>query len=203
MFRVKSLMAAAFGLIVTATSTVPAKAVLVDYGVTFINWSGTSVGTGVLVLDLPSFPTTGPINWTSLPNPIFSSLSATFGTLNFELTNSNIAFGGLQGAHVWPQSSNPDSSHLSIAVTQSQTGLLPGAAYLALYNGWDNDGSFEIKHVAGSDTLSGKYSLGAPSLHAVGAVPEPSTWAMMILGFCGLGFLAYRKRSQASSLPAA
>ncbi|PAM96871.1 hypothetical protein CJI59_38305 [Streptomyces sp. Alain-F2R5] len=26
---------------------------------------------------------------------------------------------------------------------------------------------------------------------------------MMILGFCGLGFLAYRKRSQASSLPAA
>jgi phospholipase/lecithinase/hemolysin len=27
------------------------------------------------------------------------------------------------------------------------------------------------------------------------AVPEPSTWAMMILGFCGLGILAYRKRN--------
>jgi PEP-CTERM motif len=27
------------------------------------------------------------------------------------------------------------------------------------------------------------------------AVPEPSTWAMMILGFLGLGFLAYRNRS--------
>jgi hypothetical protein len=26
-------------------------------------------------------------------------------------------------------------------------------------------------------------------------VPEPSTWAMMILGFLGLGFMAYRKRS--------
>jgi hypothetical protein len=26
-------------------------------------------------------------------------------------------------------------------------------------------------------------------------VPEPSTWAMMILGFIGLGFLAYRKKS--------
>jgi hypothetical protein len=25
------------------------------------------------------------------------------------------------------------------------------------------------------------------------AVPEASTWAMMILGFCGLGFMAYRK----------
>jgi hypothetical protein len=27
------------------------------------------------------------------------------------------------------------------------------------------------------------------------AVPEPSTWAMMILGFFGLGFMAYRKNS--------
>jgi PEP-CTERM motif len=28
----------------------------------------------------------------------------------------------------------------------------------------------------------------------VAAVPEPSTWAMMILGFFGVGFLAYRRR---------
>jgi hypothetical protein len=27
------------------------------------------------------------------------------------------------------------------------------------------------------------------------AVPEPSTWAMMILGFLGVGFMAYRKKS--------
>ena len=26
------------------------------------------------------------------------------------------------------------------------------------------------------------------------AVPEASTWAMMILGFCGLGFMAYRRK---------
>jgi hypothetical protein len=29
----------------------------------------------------------------------------------------------------------------------------------------------------------------------VSAVPEPSTWAMMILGFFGLGFVAYRRKS--------
>ena len=28
----------------------------------------------------------------------------------------------------------------------------------------------------------------------VTAVPEPTTWAMMIVGFCGLGGLAYRRR---------
>jgi hypothetical protein len=30
------------------------------------------------------------------------------------------------------------------------------------------------------------------------AVPEPSTWAMMILGFVGVGFMAYRRKGQAS-----
>jgi hypothetical protein len=28
----------------------------------------------------------------------------------------------------------------------------------------------------------------------VANVPEPATWAMMILGFCGVGFMAYRRR---------
>jgi hypothetical protein len=37
---------------------------------------------------------------------------------------------------------------------------------------------------------------------AVAAVPEPSTWAMMLLGFCGLGFLAHRRRNQTSALAA-
>ncbi len=32
----------------------------------------------------------------------------------------------------------------------------------------------------------------------VSAVPEPSTWAMMILGFAGVGFMAYRRKSNRS-----
>jgi hypothetical protein len=41
-----------------------------------------------------------------------------------------------------------------------------------------------------------------PNTGAVGgltistAVPEPSTWAMLILGFAGIGFMAYRRRGQ-------
>jgi uncharacterized protein (TIGR03118 family) len=31
---------------------------------------------------------------------------------------------------------------------------------------------------------------------SLSAVPEPSTWAMMILGFAGVGFLAYRRKSK-------
>jgi hypothetical protein len=34
----------------------------------------------------------------------------------------------------------------------------------------------------------------------IGAVPEPSTWAMMILGCAGVGFMAYRRRNQSTAL---
>jgi hypothetical protein len=37
---------------------------------------------------------------------------------------------------------------------------------------------------------------------AVDAVPEPSTWAMMMLGFAGLGFMTYRKRKNGLALTA-
>jgi hypothetical protein len=34
----------------------------------------------------------------------------------------------------------------------------------------------------------------------VNAVPEPSTWAMLILGFAGIGFMAYRRKMQPTAL---
>lgn len=45
-----------------------------------------------------------------------------------------------------------------------------------------------------------RYQLAfAPGVGNTPAVPEPSTWAMMILGFAGIGFSAYRHRSSATS----
>jgi hypothetical protein len=34
------------------------------------------------------------------------------------------------------------------------------------------------------------------------AVPEPSTWAMMLLGFAGVGFIAYRRKSKPALMAA-
>lgn len=46
-----------------------------------------------------------------------------------------------------------------------------------------------------TDPLTGTITISA-------AVPEPSTWAMMILGFAGLGFLAHRRRRTQRALAA-
>jgi hypothetical protein len=55
----------------------------------------------------------------------------------------------------------------------------------------------------GSDTLKisainspAFYYVDDVSVNAVGGVPEPSTWAMLILGFAGIGFMAYRRRNK-------
>jgi hypothetical protein len=64
----------------------------------------------------------------------------------------------------------------------------PGTSNIAI-----NENSSRVNFV--SSPLTGTVLLGtiAP------AVPEPSTWAMMILGFCGLGFMAYRRKQGRSA----
>jgi hypothetical protein len=52
-----------------------------------------------------------------------------------------------------------------------------------------------IKLTVGSTTGFIELPIGTLDAIGVAAVPEPSTWAMMILGFVGLGFMAYRRKS--------
>jgi hypothetical protein len=46
-----------------------------------------------------------------------------------------------------------------------------------------------------SDDVIRNVGVGGNFALLTAPVPEPSTWAMMILGFLGLGFIAYRKKS--------
>jgi len=50
----------------------------------------------------------------------------------------------------------------------------------------------------GSDSLM----LLSTTVTLAGAVPEPSTWAMMLLGFAGIGFIGYRRKSKPALMAA-
>jgi hypothetical protein len=62
-------------------------------------------------------------------------------------------------------------------------------------------GSFKLTladiHLSASNTSD---PITGTITNAVAAVPEPSTWAMMILGFFGVGFMAYRRRNHGPAL---
>jgi PEP-CTERM motif len=47
-----------------------------------------------------------------------------------------------------------------------------------------------------SSDFGGEFAFSPGVFAATSAVPEPSTWAMMILGFAGVGFMAYRRKSK-------
>ena len=65
-----------------------------------------------------------------------------------------------------------------------------------------NDGVYSVNSVFDGSATVGFANTAAAITQfdgtAIAAVPEPSTWAMMILGFAGVGFLAYRRRNQAA-----
>jgi PEP-CTERM motif len=56
------------------------------------------------------------------------------------------------------------------------------------------DGLFSLTGVIDITALNGLSGTELSADDTVAAVPEPSTWAMMILGFLGIGFLAYRRK---------
>ena len=46
-----------------------------------------------------------------------------------------------------------------------------------------------------TDIIGNNGNTGVVAANAVPAVPEPSTWAMVIFGFLGVGFLKYRRQN--------
>jgi len=67
------------------------------------------------------------------------------------------------------------------------------------------DGTFTLKLAGVDDLLISNivFQFGTDTSFTVpgqvSAVPEPSTWAMMILGFFGVGFIAYRRKQNDQS----
>ncbi len=71
---------------------------------------------------------------------------------------------------------------------------------------------FSVGAVTIDSANSAFYQIGSPNsplgqpitgdLTISAAVPEPSTWAMMILGFAGIGFMAYRRKSKPALMAA-
>jgi hypothetical protein len=55
-------------------------------------------------------------------------------------------------------------------------------------------GTFDLTQFGGSNDVVAHL--------LVADVPEPSTWAMLILGFAGIGFMAYRRKSKPALLAA-
>jgi hypothetical protein len=132
----------------------------------------------------------------------FSSLAGLDPTKNFTVDYNSFtpAVGSSEGFTFFTIFGAFDAGFQSNTTTSSlvpANTLAPNTTYEfqldysdRLHGGPDDNGNFTEQ---GFDVRTlGFFTTG------VGAVPEPSTWAMMILGFAGVGVMAYRRRRQAT-----
>jgi hypothetical protein len=168
------------------------------------NITGLSFAPGISYLDWGSIPgangATSPGNltaydyddeWGNTPGGYTNPACVVGGGLcsivgNFQVTMNGLISGGpSDGVHVATQFS-------------------PNVNYTGGFVGWqglDQNGLSETVYDQHTGTFSGTMAVITEGTITPG-VPEPSTWAMMALGFVGLGFLGYRSSSKAASIAA-
>jgi hypothetical protein len=84
------------------------------------------------------------------------------------------------------------------AHNQGDTRFVIGGSLLSISGAFANEQLFTI--FGPQEALSPAAYL---TFETVAAVPEPATWAMMILGFAGVGFVAYRRKSKSAAVAVA
>jgi hypothetical protein len=77
---------------------------------------------------------------------------------------------------------------------------LPGVLDTGCQTSTDCNRYVTFTDITGSNITGFSMSSSSNSFEItnISAVPEPTTWAMMILGFVGVGFLAYRRKNNHS-----
>jgi hypothetical protein len=124
-----------------------------------------------------------PANATNLPLAVtsfsFSDGVQTITNLNSDLSSDHFS--------IWTDSTGAITGWTISVFGEIQVGEVQGSINIL------NDPNFPTVEDTGFSGRASGEALAAGTL--VAAVPEPSTWAMMILGFVGLGFMAYRRKS--------
>lgn len=127
------------------------------------------------------------------------TFSATVGSNSYSATSVTHFY--LSNANFLPsQYFEADALPPAILAGNSVTmGLDSSSSTPSLFGSSADPGSFFSHSIAGEFFLQENLRDNSSILvfdvtTNVSAVPEPSTWAMMVLGFLGVGFMAYRKK---------
>jgi hypothetical protein len=167
------------------------------------NYSGTATDVGLTY-------TGSTFTGTTVNNVLFVGTAAStpnvnnFGSFFLSTAGGNNNYAGdifnLAVNFNLPLGTSPDPGIFTVGlqgkITGNGTNGSLGITWLANTDSFTyTGGTFTLKVNDLSISPGGNVPLTG-TLTAVSAVPEASTWAMMILGFMGVGFMAYRRSGQ-------
>ena len=139
------------------------------------------------------------------------SVDTLFGQVSWMLNTPNAGYKDLKFNIDFPNLTRgpPDFGNVFIDITNQF-----GAHFTSLQPIGSNGQNFFQAHISvgGTDLITRVELTGTPwsslnqvrigGIETITVVPEPSTWAMMLLGFAGLGFVAYRRRKPTAQIAA-
>ena len=183
--RFNSVLTAA--ALVWAALSVPAHAnVLYTFG-NFTN----GATSGSLELNLSSLSAASNLKGDIAPYLV--ALTFTENGQTFTITPSNLA----AGSYINTAAAGTGGAGVIWTLTAEQNFSAPTPTLEIFTSSWQVHSGLD-----GATIAQGNFTIGAPVVIAA-AVPEPSTWVMMILGFAAVGYLAYRSRRRTISLATA
>lgn len=144
----------------------------------------------------------------SLPTALIVGTNSPSATVTFSFASPVSMFGGDMNYSLLFSNGLPDGNNPVISAFDSLNGLIASYDLFALApistpGGVD---AFEFRGIDGggtpiaSFTISGGFAVIAGQVGAVGSVPEPATWAMMLIGFGAVGYSARRRRRSGIAL---
>jgi hypothetical protein len=179
----------------------PARAELVTYSLTFTDPDGNGPetgGSGTITLNVPSilsgstsiFPgSTGAVGSGTYAASDFMSLTATIDGISFSFSTIGNSNGQLNGI----QFQNGLITSINTSGAGATSTNLSGKELLAIGGAPGSSGDVNVSGPNGGPiSFSDTFTVGGP---VISAVPEASTWVMLILGFTGVGFMGYRKKN--------
>jgi PEP-CTERM motif len=193
--RLKNGLAVLIGAVLISAASA-ANASIVEYVVTGVDQN--SLGfTADVFLDVTGGQAT------SGTGTLTGAITGLTGGLPLSLTLVTASTPGAENPLGYRSSTGTDLFGVDTVVPPDNNGLLfiigapPfGSNLNPLFAFWSDPGAGAVF----SGTQFGSTDFASASITAV---PEPSTWAMMILGFFGVGFMAYRRSRETSVLAAA
>jgi hypothetical protein len=191
-------------------SQAKADTVLYTNGPVNLTVGGDTINHGIALSD--SFTLTQTSTITGVNFGAWTSTGVTINTIEYGITTTPFTYPVTGAAAVTQGKVIPGAGYGGVydlridSFSTSNITLGPGTYYLVLQGAVTGDGSYAFWDInSGPSSVSG--SNGSSSfplalsdsfdiLGIASPVPEPSTWAMMIIGFCGVGFMAYRRKSR-------
>jgi PEP-CTERM motif len=183
-------------------------------------WSSPGGETGTLLIDIlvpnnlaqpPTFTLAGPFLVGTFNATLFSSTAWTSGQLDDYL---GVGVAGATPANPIGAYIQPNAGQTGWWVYQANLGsrTLPGApgdAFTMLLGGGGGSlatGSYIVGYLTpcpGTRTTDCDATANSAAIREVGSVPEPATWAMMLVGFGGIGMAMRRRRKDGRLLQVA